>query len=297
MADDPDASGINVYPRLPIPKGKHSDPKMPRKGGGMNMKLIGVVAAAAVLGLGVGYLAHRDGGADKAKSDAAAAAKAASVEKDRADGLAVQLEQANKDKDTAQKAAAELSTKAADAEKKASDAAAAKLSATIDKSQGSVSQEGDEIHLKLVDKVLFATGDDQLTDKGKAVLDKVAVALKDLPDKQVWVQGHTDDQPIYIPPAPKAPPAKKDPKAKAKKGAPEPAAPAVAPVRFATNWELSAARALNVVHYLQDTAKIDPTRLAALAFGQYRPVSRSHKSLNRRIEIVLVPKKAVLEKD
>ena len=76
-----------------------------------------------------------------------------------------------------------------------------------------MSQEGDEIHLKLVDKVLFATGDDQLTDKGKAVLDKVAVALKDLPDKQVWVQGHTDDQPIYIPPAPKTPPAKKDPKA------------------------------------------------------------------------------------
>jgi chemotaxis protein MotB len=297
MADDPDASGISVYPRLPIPKGKHSDPKMPKKGGGMNLKLIGVVAAAAVLGLGVGYLAHRDGGGDKAKSDAAAAAKAASVEKDRADGLAAQLEQANKDKDAAEKTAADLSTKVSDAEKKASDAAAAKLSATIDKSQGSVSQEGDEIHLKLVDKVLFATGDDQLTDKGKAVLDKVAVALKDLPDKQVWVQGHTDDQPIYIPPAPKAPPAKKDPKAKAKKGAPEPAAPAVAPVRFATNWELSAARALNVVHYLQDTAKIDPTRLAALAFGQYRPVSRSHKSLNRRIEIVLVPKKAVLEKD
>ena len=51
------------------------------------------------------------------------------------------------------------------------------------------------------------------------------------------------------------------------------------------------------MHYLQDTAKIDPTRLAALAFGQYRPVSRKHKSLNRRIEIVLVPKKAVLEKD
>ena len=300
MADDPDASGISVYPRLPVPKGRHTDPKMPtKKGGGMNMKLIGVVAAAAVLGLGVGYLAHRDGGGDKAKADAAAAQKAATVEKDRADGLAVQLDQANKDKDTAQKAAAELSTKAADAEKKASDAAAAKLSATIDKSQGSVSQEGDEIHLKLVDKVLFATGDDQLTDKGKAVLDKVAVALKDLPDKQVWVQGHTDDQPIYIPPAPKAPPAKKDPKAKPpKKGAPpEAAAPAAAPVRFATNWELSAARALNVVHYLQDTAKIDPSRLAALAFGQYRPVSRSHKSLSRRIEIVLVPKKAVLEKD
>lgn len=51
------------------------------------------------------------------------------------------------------------------------------------------------------------------------------------------------------------------------------------------------------MHYLRDTAKIDPTRLAALAFGQYRPVSRSSKAANRRIEIVLVPKKAVVEKE
>ena len=43
---------------------------------------------------------------------------------------------------------------------------------------------------------------------------------------------------------------------------------------FVTNWELSAARALTVVHYLQDDAKIDPTRLAAVAFGQYRPVEQ-----------------------
>jgi len=66
--------------------------------------------------------------------------------------------------------------------------------------------------------------------------------------------------------------------------------------RFATNWELSAARALTVVHYLQDTAKVDPSRLAALAFGQYRPMSRGNKALNRRIEIVLYPHKARIRK-
>ncbi|MEO8845515.1 MAG: OmpA family protein, partial [Kofleriaceae bacterium] len=182
-----------------------------------------------------------------------------------------------------------LSSKSADVDKKAELLAAEekKIQGTIDKSQGSVDTEGDEIHLRLVDKVLFAVGDDQLTDKGKTVLDKVAAALKTLPDKQVWVQGHTDDQPIYV--APK----KVDPKAKPVKGAKP---PGPAPVRFITNWELSAARALQVVHYLQDTAKIDPTRLAALAFGQYRPVSRSNRAANRRIEIVLYPKRAVLEK-
>jgi chemotaxis protein MotB len=62
-----------------------------------------------------------------------------------------------------------------------------------------------------------------------------------------------------------------------------------------TNWELSAARALTVVHYLQDDAKLDPTRLAAVAFSQYRPVSRV-KSKNRRIEIVLYPRQTLAAK-
>jgi chemotaxis protein MotB len=287
MADD-DASGINVYPKMPVPKARRmSDPKMPSKRRELAQGTwIGIAVIALLLGGVGGYLAHKPdtSGVDKAKADAAAAHKAASVEKDRADGLQQQVDEAKKDLDDAQKTAQAATTKASDA-----DAAAAKLQATVDKSMGSVSTEGDEIHLKLVDKVLFAVGDDQLTEKGKAVLDKVAVALKDMSDKQVWVQGHTDDQPIFVPPA------KKDPKAKpAKKGA-KPEAPP--PVRFATNWELSAARALNVVHYLQDTAKVDPTRLAALAFSQYRPVSRTNKALNRRIEIVLVPKKAVMEKE
>ena len=43
------------------------------------------------------------------------------------------------------------------------------------------------------------------------------------------------------------------------------------------------------VHYLQDEARLDPTRLAAVAFGQYRPVSRL-RAKNRRIEIVLYPR-------
>jgi len=292
MADDPDGSGISVYPRLPVPKPRQpsGDPKLPKKGGRVDGKLIGIAVAIAVLAGGAGYLAHRpDGsGTDKAKAEVAAAQKAASTEKDRADALAKQLDDEKSAREAAEKTAAAATAKATD-----SDAAAAKLQSTIDKSQGSVSTEGDEIHLKLVDKVLFAIGDDKLTDKGKAVLDKVAVALKDLPDKQVWVQGHTDDQPIYIPPAPKKPPPKKP--VKGAKAAPVVEEPA--PVRFATNWELSAARALTVVHYLQDSAKIDPHRLAALAFGQWRPVSRTNKALNRRIEIVLVPKKAVVEKE
>ncbi len=296
-ADDP--SGIVVNPKIEVPRGRRSEPRVGGNGPlgvGGNGPLRGgkgpwyaAIALALIGGATLGFLfappSHEDEAA-KAKLATLAAERATGVEKDRADGLQQALDASKKSKDAADARVSALSTKAADVDKKATELAAEekKLQATIDKSQGSVDTEGDEIHLRLVDKVLFAVGDDQLTEKGKAVLDRVAVALADLPDKQVWVQGHTDDQPIFV-----TPPARDPKKSKPKVVAP-------APVRFITNWELSAARALQVVHYLQDVAKIDPARLAALAFGQYRPVSRSNKAANRRIEIVLYPKRAVLEK-
>src|SRR5262249_22663333 len=83
------------------------------------------------------------------------------------------------------------------------------------------------------------------------------------------------------------PKAKVDPKAKLDPKAKPDTNDAV--LASVTNWELSAARALTVVHYLQDEAKIEPTRLAAVAFGQYRPVSKT-KAKSRRIEIVLYPR-------
>ena len=295
MAGKGDPSGMIVYPKLPVPQGQGQRPSEHRissGGGGNAAKVAGGAVLVAALGGAIGYLAapsNKDALAT-AKKDLAAAQTAAKTEKDRADGAEKQLAVTKKDKEGLEQKLSETTTKMADADKKASEAAAAKLQSAIDKSQGSVSTEGEEIHLKLVDRVLFAVGDDQLTANGKLVLDKVAKALTDLPDKQVWVQGHTDDQPIIIPPA-----AKKDPKAK--KPAPGAAkTPEVPMVRFASNWELSAARALQVVHYLQDHGKIAPARLAALAFGEYRPVSKSNKALNRRIEIVLYPQHAVIEK-
>jgi chemotaxis protein MotB len=291
-----------VYPKMPLPPKRESDPRVSRsmKGGGVNKKLIALCAGAAVGGGALGFVA-RGGGGDtgKLKDDIAELEKKQTASKQRADD-------AEKERDRAQTARVEaegklkeamasqkeLADKVADTEKKAKDTAAtqAKLKGAFDKSSGSISAEGDEIHLKLVDRVLFKTGDDQLTDSGKKVLDKLAGALKDLPDKQIWVQGHTDDQPIFVTPKaqPKAPPPKKGAK-------PTPPAPTPQPVRFITNWELSAARALTVVHYLQDTAKIDPKRLAAVAFSQYHPISRD-KSMNRRIELVLAPRKEILQK-
>jgi outer membrane protein OmpA-like peptidoglycan-associated protein len=172
----------------------------------VNKKLIGLAAGAAVSGGLLGFVARGGGDAGKLKDDVAELEKKQTASKERADD-------AEKERDRAQKARVEaeaklkdamasqkeLADKVADNEKKSKEtaAASAKLRGAIDKSSGSVSAEGDEIHLKLVDRVLFKTGDDQLTDGGKKVLDKLAGALKDMPDKQIWVQGHTDDQPIF----------------------------------------------------------------------------------------------------
>jgi chemotaxis protein MotB len=296
--NDPTDTGILLPPdkKLPVPKSRISEPSL-RGGAGAGSvanKTIALVAGGAlVFGGVVGFLLRprfmKDERIGKLETNLAESRKAQVADRDRAATAESELKVAavaksdlEKQLETAKKAQTQLADKAAETEKKAKevDAAQSKLKAAIDKSSGSVSTEGDEIRLQLIDKVLFKVGDDQLTDRGKAVLGKVGKALTDLPDKQIWVQGHTDDSPIVIPPAPK----------KAPKGTPPPT------VRFATNWELSAARALTVVHYLQDTAKIDPSRLAALAFGQYRPVSRSNKAANRRIEIVLYPHRAVIKR-
>ena len=196
-------------------------------------------------------------------------------------------------------AADELRNKDAELQAKAAEAKALedKLAEAVGKF-GEVTTADGAVKLELVDQILFPLGEADLTPQGKEVLAKVGAALKDT-DKQIWVQGHTDDQPIMVRKPKPVPPAKPAPKAK--KGAKAPPPPPKEPEKsdavlaFTTNWELSAARALTVVHYLQDDAKLDPTRLAAVAFSQYRPVGKN-KAKNRRIEIVLYPRAKIAPK-
>jgi chemotaxis protein MotB len=215
---------------------------------GMRERLIAAQAEKAQV---AGRLKQATDESAAARQQAAMATNEALAAKERAE----KMEQAL----TSEKAAAEkaLADKAGEAK-----ALEEKLEKTL-AGQGEVSQSGGAIRLEVVDKVLFSVGQSELTERGKAVLGKVGAALAEATDKQIWVQGHTDDQPITP-----------------DKG--------VKPT-FATNWELASARALSVVHYLQDVSKVDPSRLAAVAFGQYRPISKT-KAKNRRIEIVLYPK-------
>jgi len=257
----PDASGVLVRPpQAGGRKGSATIRPKAQRGKKLAMIVLGTAIAIGIAGTVGAVLSSRGGG-----GGAPGPGVAASAAKDDRAKLERELIE-TKDALAAEKRAADelrASEAAATAAKAAATTKVQEKLASVVKGQGEVTQDGEEIKLELVDKVLFTVGEAELTERGKAVLARVGAALNDVPDKQIWVQGHTDDSPIR--------PAK-----------------GVVP-RFASNWELSSARALTVVHYLQDDAKVDPRRLAAVAFGEFRPASRA-KAKNRRIEIVLYPR-------
>ncbi len=115
-------------------------------------------------------------------------------------------------------------------------------------------------------EVLFPSGSEQLTPEGLSAMDQLATAIieleRQIPKEINWalqVDGHTDIRPIASP-------------------------------RFPSNWELSTARAISVVRYLISRG-VEPTRLVAAGYGEFRPLTRStdEASLqqNRRIELKL----------
>src|SRR5260370_1594444 len=134
------------------------------------------------------------------------------------------------------------------------------LQKQIASGQVEISELRGKMTVKLRDRVLFAAGSSALNKEGKAALDAVADAFKELKDKNVIVAGYTDDVPTG-----------------SKSG-------------FKDNWDLSTARSVTVVRYLQSMG-VEPTMLGAAGFSQYRPLAPNHSpqnpSLNRRIEIAL----------
>jgi chemotaxis protein MotB len=131
------------------------------------------------------------------------------------------------------------------------------LEAKLESKEGEVSLDQNRVRVDLVDEVLFASGEAEVSPRGREVLARVGGVLKGLKDKQILVGGHTDDRPIHT-------------------------------ERFPSNWELSSARAVNVVRYLQDIVGVDGSKLAAAGYSQFHPRGRD-RAKNRRIEILLTP--------
>ncbi|MBU5615400.1 OmpA family protein [Geomonas azotofigens] len=135
----------------------------------------------------------------------------------------------------------------------------------IAKGQVTISELKGKLTVNMVDSVLFDSGKAEVKPEGLVVLQKVVDILKTVKDKAVRIEGHTDNVQIVGQLA----------------------------KRYPTNWELSAARAINVTRYLQQQG-LDPNLLGAVAYGEYKPVAPNDtdegRAKNRRIEIVLVAK-------
>lgn len=140
-----------------------------------------------------------------------------------------------------------------------------KLKGELKSGDVSVTQVGGKLRVDLVDKLLFTSGEAQISKRGENVLLRVGAILANIPDKLIQVSGHTDQTPIGE-----------------KRSA-----------QFPSNWELSGARAINVVRFLQDKASVPGERLVASGYGEFHPVasnkSASGRARNRRIEILLTP--------
>ena len=141
----------------------------------------------------------------------------------------------------------------------------AEMKGEITQGQIAITELKGKLTVDVLDKILFDSGQTEIRPEGLLVLKRVVDILITVTDKVIRVEGHTDS--IQI-------------------------AGALAK-RYPTNWELSAARALNVTRYLEKEG-IDPTLLAAVAFGEYQPVADNDtpegRAKNRRIAIILLPK-------
>jgi len=115
----------------------------------------------------------------------------------------------------------------------------------------------------LPEAVLFGSGSAELSERGKQFIDEIGEILSKYSDREVLIEGHSDNVPI----------------AKGYRW------------KYKSNWELSAARAMVVLHYLEDHKRINKKRLGVVAFGEQRPMASNElkqgRADNRRVEIVI----------
>jgi chemotaxis protein MotB len=207
-----------------------------------------------------GVVADLNGLKEKVRADESTLAQKESelrAARDRAGELQALVDELSKSKKKLEAAKAELEKKSGEYEQLAS-----ALRGEIDAGRVELMELRGRTTVKMKDKILFASGSATVGADGRAALKKVAEALRGLQGKAIRVEGHTDNVPTG--------------------GA----------GGFATNWELSAARSLAVVRFLQENG-VDATRLSGAGFAEFQPIAPNDtpegRSQNRRIEIVLMP--------
>jgi chemotaxis protein MotB len=137
----------------------------------------------------------------------------------------------------------------------------------IDAKDIEVVESENQVKMILVDKILFESGSVDISEEGQALLRIIAKSIKDSKSESIVVEGHTDNKPIS---------------GRLKN-------------RFPSNWELSTARAAAVVRYLEKSGNLPAQNLSVHGYSFYRPLASNDteagRSQNRRIEIILTPKK------
>ena len=136
------------------------------------------------------------------------------------------------------------------------------LGTLLSESKGDVHVTSDSrgVSVSIADKYFFESGSADLKGNHKDVLDKIASVL-DQYSNLIRIEGHTDNIPISN-------------------------------RRFPSNWELSAARAINVAKYFMSSHNIQPDRISTIGYSEYRPVASNDttegRAKNRRVEIILL---------
>jgi len=126
-----------------------------------------------------------------------------------------------------------------------------------------IREEDRGIVLQLDETILFDSGRADLKDYSREVLETITTIINNT-DNDVLVEGNTDNVPMNN-------------------------------ERFASNWELSTARAVSVVRYFVEIKNLNPTRFAVKGYGQYKPLvdnsTPENKAINRRVDILIVEQK------
>ena len=124
----------------------------------------------------------------------------------------------------------------------------------------SVHSESRGLVISLPERLLFGAGSAALTAGSQNTLNQVAAMLSDIP-QLIRVEGHTDNTPITT-------------------------------HAYPSNWELSTARATHIVKALVTQYKLNPRRLSAAGYGEYKPIAENSsikgKQKNRRVDIVIL---------
>ena len=118
--------------------------------------------------------------------------------------------------------------------------------------------------ITFVAEVLFDSGKADVKKEADPILGKVATVIRaKVSDRYIGIEGHTDNVPITY-------------------------------SGWKSNWELSTARATSVLHNLIDNGRLEPEKLSAIGYGEYRPIASNDtdegRQLNRRVEVVILPK-------